>query len=115
MTNKPEVRLRPVYDKPTGEDGTRVLVDRGLAAGLSKDKARIDQWYKQVAPSTELRKWYAHDPRGSRSSPAGTGRAQGSRASGGVDQAAGLAWDQTVTLVTATKPARSARRQYLRT
>jgi uncharacterized protein YeaO (DUF488 family) len=62
MTNKPEVRLRRVYDKPTGEDGTRVLVDRGLAAGLSKDKARIDQWYKQVAPSTELRKWYAHDP-----------------------------------------------------
>jgi uncharacterized protein YeaO (DUF488 family) len=62
MTNKPEVRLRRVYDKPTGEDGTRVLVDRGLAAGLSKDKARIDEWYKQVARSTELRMWYAHDP-----------------------------------------------------
>jgi uncharacterized protein YeaO (DUF488 family) len=92
MTNKPEVRLRRVYDKPTGEDGTRVLVDRGLAAGLSKDKARIDQWYKQVAPSTELRKWYAHDPaRFAEFTRRYRGRAQGSRASGGVDQAAGLA------------------------
>jgi Protein of unknown function, DUF488 len=49
MTNRPQVRLRRVYDKPTGEDGTRVLVDRVWPRGLSKDKARIDQWYKQVA------------------------------------------------------------------
>ena len=62
MTNKPEVRLRRVYDEPTGQDGTRVLVDRVWPRGLSKDKARIDEWCKQVAPSTELRKWYAHDP-----------------------------------------------------
>jgi uncharacterized protein YeaO (DUF488 family) len=62
MTNKPEVRLRRVYDEPKGDDGTRVLVDRVWPRGLGKDKARIDQWCKQLAPSTELRKWYAHDP-----------------------------------------------------
>lgn len=62
MTNKSEVRLRRVYDEPTRADGTRVLVDRVWPRGLSKDKARIDEWCKQVAPSTELRKWYAHDP-----------------------------------------------------
>jgi uncharacterized protein YeaO (DUF488 family) len=115
MTNKPQVRLRRVYDKPTGEDGTRVLVDRGLAARAEQGQGPHRPVVQAGRPSTELRKWYAHDPRGSRSSPAGTGRAQGSRASGGVDQAAGLALDQTVTLVTATKPSRSARRQYLRT
>ncbi|HET7517580.1 MAG TPA: DUF488 family protein, partial [Actinomycetes bacterium] len=42
--------------------GTRVLVDRIWPRGLTKDKARLDQWCKQVAPSTELRKWYSHDP-----------------------------------------------------
>jgi uncharacterized protein YeaO (DUF488 family) len=68
MTNKPEVRLRRVYDEPTRAGGTRVLVDRVWPRGLTKDKARIDEWCKQVAPSTELRKWYAHDPCGSRSS-----------------------------------------------
>jgi uncharacterized protein YeaO (DUF488 family) len=62
MTSKPEVRVRRVYDEPTRADGTRVLVDRVWPRGLSKDKARIDEWCKQVAPSTELRKWYAHDP-----------------------------------------------------
>jgi uncharacterized protein YeaO (DUF488 family) len=59
---KPDVRVRRVYDAPEPDDGTRVLVDRIWPRGLTKDKARLDLWFKQVAPSTELRKWYSHDP-----------------------------------------------------
>jgi uncharacterized protein YeaO (DUF488 family) len=62
MTNKSEVRVRRIYDEPTRGDGTRVLVDRVWPRGLSKEKARIDKWCKEVAPSTELRRWYGHDP-----------------------------------------------------
>src|SRR5512133_3848722 len=62
MGGKPDVRVRRVYDEPEPEDGTRVLVDRIWPRGLTKDKARLDQWCKQVAPSTQLRKWYSHDP-----------------------------------------------------
>jgi uncharacterized protein YeaO (DUF488 family) len=57
-----EVRLKRVYEEPAREDGTRILVDRLWPRGLSKEKARIDLWLKDVAPSTELRKWFAHDP-----------------------------------------------------
>jgi uncharacterized protein YeaO (DUF488 family) len=62
MGDNPAVRVRRVYDEPEPEDGTRVLVDRIWPRGLTKDRARLDQWFKQVAPSTELRKWYGHDP-----------------------------------------------------
>jgi uncharacterized protein YeaO (DUF488 family) len=62
MTNKSEVRVRRIYDEPTRGDGTRVLVDRVWPRGLSKEEARIDKWCKEVAPSTELRRWYGHDP-----------------------------------------------------
>lgn len=57
-----QVLLRRVYDDPTPEDGIRVLVDRVWPRGLSKEAARLDEWYRDVAPSTELRKWYGHDP-----------------------------------------------------
>ncbi|MEV0521141.1 DUF488 family protein, partial [Nonomuraea sp. NPDC050405] len=56
------VRMRRVYEEPAGDDGTRVLVDRVWPRGLSKAAARLDEWCKQVAPSTELRRWYGHDP-----------------------------------------------------
>ena len=62
MGDKPDVRVRRAYDEPEPDDGIRVLVDRIWPRGLTKDKARLDQWLKQVAPSTELRKWYSHDP-----------------------------------------------------
>ena len=62
MGGKPDVRVRRIYDAPEPDDGIRVLVDRIWPRGLTKDKARLDQWFKQVAPSTELRKWYSHDP-----------------------------------------------------
>lgn len=58
----PDVQVRRVYDEPEPQDGARVLVDRLWPRGLRKDAAHLDEWAKDVAPSTELRKWYAHDP-----------------------------------------------------
>ena len=57
-----KVQVRRVYEAPTASDGTRVLVDRLWPRGLAKADAALDEWCKQVAPSTELRTWYAHDP-----------------------------------------------------
>ena len=59
MTN---IRIKRAYEEPDGEDGTRILVDRLWPRGLTKEKAKVDLWLKDVAPSTELRKWFAHDP-----------------------------------------------------
>jgi len=56
------VFLKRVYDSPAESDGERVLVDRIWPRGLTKVKARVDLWLKDVAPSTELRKWFGHDP-----------------------------------------------------
>ncbi len=55
------VRLKRVYEEPTKSDGTRILVDRLWPRGLTKEKAQVDLWLKEVAPSNELRKWFAHD------------------------------------------------------
>jgi uncharacterized protein YeaO (DUF488 family) len=57
-----KVQVRRVYDAPARGDGSRVLVDRIWPRGLTKEKAGLDEWCKTVAPSTELRKWYHHDP-----------------------------------------------------
>lgn len=62
MTQKPNVKVRRIYDSVTPEDGTRVLVDRIWPRGVSKSRAHLDEWCKDIAPSTELRKWYSHDP-----------------------------------------------------
>jgi uncharacterized protein YeaO (DUF488 family) len=59
---RPEIRVRRVYDAPADDDGLRVLVDRIWPRGLTKAKADLAEWCKEVAPSTELRKWYGHDP-----------------------------------------------------
>jgi uncharacterized protein YeaO (DUF488 family) len=56
-----DVRVGRVYDEPAS-NGTRVLVDRLWPRGLRKDAARLDAWAKDVAPSSELRTWYGHDP-----------------------------------------------------
>jgi uncharacterized protein YeaO (DUF488 family) len=56
-----EIRLKRAYDKPAPEDGLRILVERLWPRGLTKDRAAIDRWMKEVAPSPELRKWYGHD------------------------------------------------------
>jgi uncharacterized protein YeaO (DUF488 family) len=55
------IRIGRVYDPPGPDDGVRVLVDRLWPRGLRKDAAAIDEWCKQVAPSTDLRRWYGHD------------------------------------------------------
>ena len=57
-----QIRVRRAYEPPSPDDGARVLVDRIWPRGLRKDAARLDEWAKDVAPSTELRKWYGHDP-----------------------------------------------------
>jgi len=59
---KTKIRIRRVYDAPGPEDGKRILVDRLWPRGLTKEKAKIDFWAKDIAPSNELRKWYGHDP-----------------------------------------------------
>ncbi len=56
------VTLKRVYDEPAASDGTRVLVERLWPRGISKERAHIDLWLKDVAPSTGLRKWFNHDP-----------------------------------------------------
>ena len=54
--------IKRVYEIPDEKDGKRILVDRLWPRGLTKDKAKIDLWLKDIAPSTALRKWYGHDP-----------------------------------------------------
>lgn len=62
MTSAFRVLVRRVYDEPSGSDGTRVLVDRLWPRGLTKNNAALDDWCKDIAPSTPLRNWYGHDP-----------------------------------------------------
>lgn len=56
------IKLKRVYENPSPGDGLRVLVDRLWPRGLTKERAAVDWWAKDVAPSTELRKWFGHDP-----------------------------------------------------
>jgi uncharacterized protein YeaO (DUF488 family) len=56
------IQLKRVYEKPSRKDGLRVLVDRLWPRGLTKERAAVDLWLKDVAPSTELRQWFGHDP-----------------------------------------------------
>ncbi|MGH8094771.1 MAG: DUF488 domain-containing protein [Chthoniobacterales bacterium] len=57
------IKLKRVYEKPAKADGVRILVDRLWPRGLTKAKAKMDLWLKEIAPSTELRKWFGHDPK----------------------------------------------------
>jgi len=56
-----KVAIKRVYEEPKDSDGTRILVDRLWPRGLTKEKAKVDLWLKEIAPSNELRKWFAHD------------------------------------------------------
>ena len=56
------IRIKRVYAEPAADDGLRLLVDRLWPRGLSKEKARLDDWLKELAPSDELRKWFGHNP-----------------------------------------------------
>ena len=56
------IRIKRVYEAPQAADGFRVLVDRVWPRGVSKEKAAVDLWMKEIGPSTELRKWFGHKP-----------------------------------------------------
>ena len=56
------LKIKRVYDPISADDGKRILVDRLWPRGIKKEKARIDEWLKEISPSNELRKWYSHDP-----------------------------------------------------
>ncbi|MCO6497495.1 MAG: DUF488 domain-containing protein [Chitinophagaceae bacterium] len=59
---KSNFQIKRVYEKPEKSDGYRVLIDRLWPRGLSKETAAVDLWLRDIAPSTELRKWFNHDP-----------------------------------------------------
>ncbi|NKZ07810.1 DUF488 domain-containing protein [Actinomadura latina] len=99
-----EVKLRRVYEPASSEDGKRVLVDRVWPRGLSKDKARLDEWEKDVAPSTELRKWYGHDvDRFDEFIDRYDAELRDPGRAAAFDRLRDLAGDGTITLLTATK------------
>jgi uncharacterized protein YeaO (DUF488 family) len=58
----PDVRIKRIYDPPEPDDGYRVLIDHVWPRGISKDRARLDEWARELAPSDELRKWFDHVP-----------------------------------------------------
>jgi len=57
------IKVKRIYDTYEKEDGYRILVDRLWPRGLSKNKAKVDLWLKDIAPSDKLRKWFSHDPK----------------------------------------------------
>ena len=57
-----KIKIKRAYEQSHKDDGLRILVDRLWPRGLTKEKASVDLWLKEIAPSTELRKWFAHDP-----------------------------------------------------
>jgi len=56
------IKIKRAYEPPEPSDGTRVLVDRLWPRGMTKERAHIDEWMKEIAPSDELRIWFGHDP-----------------------------------------------------
>jgi uncharacterized protein YeaO (DUF488 family) len=61
LTAQLNIRLKRAYEHPSATDGTRVLIDRLWPRGVKKEEAAIDQWFRDLAPSTELRRWFRHD------------------------------------------------------
>ena len=62
MVQPADIVIKRIYDAPSETDGCRVLVDRLWPRGITKERARLDEWNRDVAPSTELRKWFGHAP-----------------------------------------------------
>jgi uncharacterized protein YeaO (DUF488 family) len=99
-----DIQVRRVYEVPEPGDGARVLVDRIWPRGLTKAKAALDEWCKDVAPSDELRKWYSHDPeRFEEFGRRYRHELQDRQRSEALAHLRGLAKDQRVTLLTATR------------
>ena len=98
------VQVRRIYDEAQKSDGTRILVDRVWPRGVSKDKAELDEWVKDVAPSTELRKWYSHDPeKFDEFARRFREELQSDDAAQALDELRELAQKGTLTLLTASK------------
>jgi len=57
------IRLKRIYEHPSNEDGTRILVDRLWPRGITKKEAKLDQWNREITPSGRLRAWFGHDPK----------------------------------------------------
>lgn len=57
-----DISLKRVYEEPSSDDGTRILVERLWPRGVSKERAALDAWMKEVAPTPDLRRWYGHEP-----------------------------------------------------
>ena len=57
-----DVRVKRIYDEPAADDGYRVLIDHVWPRGVSRDRAQLDAWARELAPSDDLRRWFAHDP-----------------------------------------------------
>lgn len=68
------IRIKRIYDLAEPRDGERILIDRLWPRGVSKEKAHVDEWRRDLAPSDELRKWFNHDPAKWESSSAATAR-----------------------------------------
>lgn len=104
MATTPDVRVRRVYEQPDAADGTRVLVDRLWPRGVSKERAHLDEWCKEIAPSTELRTWYAHIPDrfGAFETRYTAELAEPERAAA-LDRLRSIAESGTLTLLTATR------------
>ena len=103
-TKRMNVQVRRAYDAPEPSDGARVLVDRIWPRGLTKAKADLDEWCKEVSPSTELRKWYGHDPaRFKEFTRRYYAELKQPERSDALDHLRELAKHRTLTLITATK------------
>ncbi|MGD0704711.1 MAG: DUF488 family protein [Trebonia sp.] len=104
MGNLHKVQVRRVYEEPDPGDGTRVLVDRIWPRGMTKEKASLDDWCRDIAPSTELRKWYGHDPERFREfTRRYTEELAAPERAEALAQLRGLAETRTLTLLTASK------------
>jgi uncharacterized protein YeaO (DUF488 family) len=98
------VQVRGAYEPAAQTDGARVLVDRLWPRGLTKAAASLDEWCKHVAPSTELRKWYGHDPeRFAEFGRRYRGELQESEPAAALAHLRELARGGKLTLITATK------------
>ena len=101
---KMSFKIKRAYEVPARDDGVRILVDRIWLRGVSKAAARIDQWRKELAPSTALRKWFGHDPaRWAEFKRRYFAELETQRES--LDEVRTLAKDKTVTLIYSAKDA----------
>jgi uncharacterized protein YeaO (DUF488 family) len=104
MKRDRRVKVARVYQDPEPDDGERVLVDRLWPRGFRKDDPRIGRWLPQVAPSTELRKWYAHQPeRFDEFTARYTAELETPEGAAALDELRQVMRDGPVTLLTATR------------